>query len=63
MKTLFDSRTTRGRAPFRCKWPGCNQRANGTFTDTSAGEPYRVQVCRTHRGLIQNGGGNSFGLF
>ncbi len=57
MKTLFDPKTTRSRAPFYCKWPGCHAIANGTFTDASAGEPYRVQVCERHRRKIQNGGG------
>ncbi|MCX6901708.1 MAG: hypothetical protein NT105_23765 [Verrucomicrobia bacterium] len=57
MKTLFSTKTTRGRAPFYCKWPGCHHIANGTFTDTSSGEAYRVQVCAAHKRQIQNGGG------
>jgi hypothetical protein len=45
-------RAARGRQRFTCKWPGCTAPAAGTFTDTSAGEPYRVQVCRRHKKTI-----------
>lgn len=57
MKSLFNINSIRGRAPFRCKWPGCHHIANGTFTDTSSGEPWDVRVCATHKRRIQNGGG------
>jgi hypothetical protein len=62
MKTLFAANITRGRAPFRCKWPGCRRIANGSFTDTSAGVPYEVKVCAVHKRQIQHGGGGQLRL-